>query len=928
MRFGINRLLRSGRRAWPGANAACGLGQRDRNRRRLQPALLALEDRRLLSTFTVDSVADSAPADSPAQGTLRWAVEQANEATTPSTIDFNLGSSPATITLSQGQLVLSNAADSITIDGPGASSLSISGNDASRVFQVDNGVTASISGLTITGGSTGKYSFSPGGGLYNDGGTLTLTGSTITGNSTYGGLGGGLAAYGGVTNLTDCAITGNSAGYGGGLGSRRYATVTLMNTTISGNSAHPSGPLNQAGGGFENGGDSTATLAGCTISDNSASGTGGGVSNAGTISLSNCTISGNSASVGGGLNSNPGVAGAGATLTDCTISGNFASDGGGVANGSDKMALTGCTIINNYVLIDGGGVDNYGEAPFTSTAVLTDCTVSGNNTSSNANQPMSSGGGINNAGAMTLAGCTVGYNSSYSGGGIVNYGTLTATGSAISDNSALREFGSGGGGVLNGRYGMATFTDCTISSNSASAAVDAGGGGVSNGGTAILTDCTISGNSAQNGGGVDESSGNGGTVSLTGCTISGNSAYFGGGLDGTATLSGCTISGNSARYGGGASGDLTLTNCTVAENSAYSGGGISGFATLTDCTIVANSASLFGGGFDSDSGLASKLTGTIVADNTAAVSGTGDIGGTVTGSYNLIGTGGSGGLTNNVDGNVVGVANPLLAPLGNYGGSTQTIAPLPGSPAIGNGTAVSTIATDQRGAPRPTSGATDIGAFQDQGYTLVVSSGSGQTATVGQAFAAPLVAVLTENFADAPLPGATISFSAPAMGAGAAISSSTAVTDANGLASITATANNIAGSYAVTATALGVTPAASFSLTNTTAGPTNVTNDLSVSLGGFVYNRGTREFTQTLTFKNISDAAITGPIELVLLDLSNATLVNQSGVTEGSPYITVLSSGSLGVGQSLTVTLIFADPTLATITYTPEFLAGPIPSEN
>ena len=103
------------------------------------------------------------------------------------------------------------------------------------------------------------------------------------------------------------------------------------------------------------------------------------------------------------------------------------------------------------------------------------------------------------------------------------------------------------------------------------------------------------------------------------------------------------------------------------------------------------------------------------------------------------------------------------------------------------------------------------------------------------------------------------------------------------------------------------------------------TNSIKVSLGGLVYNRTTRQFTQTLTITNISGAAIAGPIELVLLNLNNATLVNQTGVTQGSPYITVLSSGSLGVGQSVTIALVFADPTLATITYTPEFLAGPIP---
>ncbi len=59
---------------------------------------------------------------------------------------------------------------------------------------------------------------------------------------------------------------------------------------------------------------------------------------------------------------------------------------------------------------------------------------------------------------------------------------------------------------------------------------------------------------------------------------------------------------------------------------------------------------------------------------------------------------------------------------------------LPGSAAIGAGTAASGTTTDQRGAPRPTSGAVDTGSFQNQGYTLTVSSGSPQSTLVSQPF--------------------------------------------------------------------------------------------------------------------------------------------------------------------------------------------------
>jgi Bacterial Ig-like domain (group 3) len=115
-----------------------------------------------------------------------------------------------------------------------------------------------------------------------------------------------------------------------------------------------------------------------------------------------------------------------------------------------------------------------------------------------------------------------------------------------------------------------------------------------------------------------------------------------------------------------------------------------------------------------------------------------------------------------------------------------------------------------------------------------------------------------------------------------------------------------------------------------TAAPalTNVTADLSIKFGGFIFNRKTAQLAQSLTITNTSGAAITWPIELVFENLKNATLVNRTGTYSGTPYITILSSGSLGVGQSLTISLLFADPTLQAITYTAEFLAGPIPPQS
>ena len=244
------------------------------------------------------------------------------------------------------------------------------------------------------------------------------------------------------------------------------------------------------------------------------------------------------------------------------------------------------------------------------------------------------------------------------------------------------------------------------------------------------------------------------TASISGLTITGgNTASNGAGLynSGTTTLTDCTISGNTAiggsvtNEGGGIfnSGTLTLTNSTISGNKAFYGpgpqyssygGGIfnSGLLTVTSSTISGNSAAYLGGGGIDNSGGTATLNDTIVAGNTYVFFGNSDVVGPVSGSYNLIGTGGSGGLVDGADGNLVGVANPGLGTLGNYGGPTQTMALLPGSPAIdaGNNSLIpSGVTTDQRGLPRIVNGTVDIGAFESSGFTIAVTSGSGQSAS-------------------------------------------------------------------------------------------------------------------------------------------------------------------------------------------------------
>ena len=265
--------------------------------RRRRPLLEALEDRRLLSTFTVNSTGDSGTG-SGLVGDLRYCINQANLAGGAETIAFDSGvfGTPQTINLTGGQLELSDTTGTETITGP-AAGVTVSGGGTSRVFQVDTGVVASLAGLTISGGSvTGDY----GGGIeVEKAGTLTLADSTVSGNSAtdvgifFNGIGGGIANAGWLT-VTGSTFTNNSAHYVGG-GIYNVGTLTVDgNSTFTNNSAY-------SGGGIENAG--VMTLADSTFTNDSANVNGGGIDNTGTLTIEAGTKVTNSfAPAGGGIN--------------------------------------------------------------------------------------------------------------------------------------------------------------------------------------------------------------------------------------------------------------------------------------------------------------------------------------------------------------------------------------------------------------------------------------------------------------------------------------------------------------------------------------------------------------------------------------------------------------------------------------------------
>ncbi len=602
----------------------------DRRRHRLQPSLLALEDRRLLSTFTVTNTADSGT------GSLRYEIGQANSAGGANTIAFgSLFNTPQTITLTSGQLTLSDTPGTETIQGPTVG-VTISGDNASRVFLVDSGVTASLSGLTITKGSISGS----GGGLYNDGGTVTLTGCTISGNSASDN-GGGILNTGTLTVSSTTSLTSNSASDGGGI--YNSDNLTVSGATFTGNTATASGSGGGSGGGGIYSDNGTLMMTSGTFSDNTAPSGGGGAIEAVYGSL---TVSGG------------------------TFTKNVASGGAAIQDALATMALSNSTFTSNSGTVFAGAIDNG-----SSNGTVTNSTFTGNSA------PFA--GAINNF--------------NYSEGG------LSVSGSTFTDNAATDGQGGAIYNTLGTSTGVRTVTNCVFIGNQATS-----------GGGAIYDNPTYGG------------SGDGLVLTVSSSTFTSNAATGdsdGGALlnvGGTTTLADSTFSGDQASSYGGAiftqGGDLALTNCTLASNTAEVSGGAleaQGTVTVTSSTFSANQAmSGAGGAIDNYYGGYSVTVGDSILAGDSAPYGPDFYNAVTSLGNNLIGKtdGSPGWVGSDLTGTIAQPLNVMLAPLGNYGGPTETMALLPGSPAIGAGVVVSGDATDQRGLIR--GGKVDIGAFQ------------------------------------------------------------------------------------------------------------------------------------------------------------------------------------------------------------------------
>ena len=368
-------------------------------------------------TIVVHSSADDGP------GSLRQALLLARDG---GTINIR---TRGTITLTSGELVLDK---SVTIRGPGAANLALSGNNASRVFHILPGKTVSISGLKI------KNSI---GGIFNDGSRVELIDIAVTENMV-----GGIRNYG-LLSITRSEISRN---LGGGIDNGGILSVT--------DSEIRENRLGFGGGIVNVGNAATATLTNTVVSDNVAGIAAAGITNlGGALILINSTVKNNSGGNGAGIESFSNVhAGVSSTVTiiNSTVSNNA---GPGIFNESQEGTAT-LTIINSTVSSNSGyGIWTIGVGPGIAVLRLTNSTVSNNSAG-----PGSGSSGLQNIsisdGIATAEIANTIFNANHGGsigngdveGTIGSRATVTSLGYNISDDAAGGDGSTGPGGLLNG----------------------------------------------------------------------------------------------------------------------------------------------------------------------------------------------------------------------------------------------------------------------------------------------------------------------------------------------------------------------------------------------------------------------------------------------------------------------------------------------
>jgi hypothetical protein len=339
----LSNLVRSFRRASAAAALLC----------------LGLISAGAQTAYTVNNSGDAGNGDGPA-GDLRYVITQSNGNPAPGGASNTIGFSGVTGTITLGS-ALPTITRNVSIMGPGASQLTVSGAKSYQVFSTGSNATVTISGLTIANGS-GNY----GGGIYAANGTLRVTDSTFDGNSAQ--FGGGIFDANGALIVTNSTFSGNSAGNGAGIYSD--GTLSVTNGTFTGNSSTYFGAGISSNGltlkvdsstfsgnsaGEEGGAivcSNALTVTNSIFSGNSSH-HGGAVESVGSLTVSNSVFSGNSALYAGGVFE---IDGDGGTITESTLYGNSSSNGGGIYNTATALTVSNVTFANNSASSPGGGI--------------------------------------------------------------------------------------------------------------------------------------------------------------------------------------------------------------------------------------------------------------------------------------------------------------------------------------------------------------------------------------------------------------------------------------------------------------------------------------------------------------------------------------------------------------------------------------------
>jgi hypothetical protein len=382
---------------------------------------------------------DSLTDYSLAEGSFRQALLNANAFAGNDTITFNLPAGPQTINLTG---VLPEISGDVTItNSTGSSNLTVRRDTGGfyRIFQVNNGASATFDGFTIANG----FTLEDGAGIYNDGGTVNVTNGTFSNNQAFSssGTGGGISNNSGTVNVTNGTFSGNSATSGGGISNNGPGTVKVANSTFSNNYGVRitlGFPASVDGAAISNKGG-TVEVTNSTLSGNDAGGgSGGGIYNGegGTVKVTNSTLSGN------------------------TVGGFFDRGlfGGGIYNDGGTVEVTNSTLSGNETTNAGSrGAGIYNKA---GTVTLTNSTISGNKVNPSNKAPVfpllssAAGGGIWNGGTVNVK------------------NTIVALNSAATDPDVVGSFASGGYNLIGDGTGSTGFTAVGDRVGTAAAPID------------------------------------------------------------------------------------------------------------------------------------------------------------------------------------------------------------------------------------------------------------------------------------------------------------------------------------------------------------------------------------------------------------------------------------------------------------------------